>query len=560
VHDPAVPDLTSVSKKLAFVVVILAWSSLASAQSLVGTELSDKAATQDSSAREALQSEAPTTRLPVAGVQPFGANLFLGGFANDREDGLNPDYAIASGDRISVRIFGAKNYSDDLTVDHQGNIFIPEIGPIAVRGVANRELNARVSQAISAKYKSNVKVYTSLNASQPVAVFVTGFVNSPGRFAGIPSNSVLFFLDRAGGIDHARGSFRNIAIQRNGRLLASFDLYDFILNGSIPDIQFSDGDTIVVRPRGGVVEASGAIRNPAQFEIRNQVMLGADIMNAALLDSDVTHVGLTGTRDGVPVAKYLPLERFMEVALYDGDQVSFRSDMHENIIVVELEGSFDGPSRYTVPPATRLVDLLDHIEVDPELADTNSISLRRKSIAKRQKTALNESLQRLETKYLTTTSLTTSETGIRTTDAELIGQFVERAREVDPSGRLVVASEGNVSNVLLQQGDVITIPPKTDSVLLSGEVMIAQAMLYDKSRKARDYIARSGGFTQQADDSEIIVVHANGEVSAGINPRVRPGDEIIVLPKVPVKNVQMASTIVDILYKVAVAASVALRL
>jgi len=61
-------------------------------------------------------------------------------------------------------------------------------------------------------------------------------------------------------------------------------------------------------------------------------------------------------------------------------------------------------------------------------------------------------------------------------------------------------------------------------------------------------------------EKRIVLVHANGEVSSGENPAVRAGDEIIVLPKVPVKNLQIASTIVDILYKIAVAASVAVRL
>ena len=57
-----------------------------------------------------------------------------------------------------------------------------------------------------------------------------------------------------------------------------------------------------------------------------------------------------------------------------------------------------------------------------------------------------------------------------------------------------------------------------------------------------------------------MLIHANGEVSSIEGSAVRPGDEIIVLPKVPVKNLQTASVIVDILYKIAIAASVAVRL
>ena len=63
---------------------------------------------------------------PVPGVlQPFGANLFTGGFSADGEDGLNPSYTIQSGDRVSIRIWGATQFNQSLVVDHQGNIFIP---------------------------------------------------------------------------------------------------------------------------------------------------------------------------------------------------------------------------------------------------------------------------------------------------------------------------------------------------------------------------------------------------------------------------------------------------
>ena len=289
-------------------------------------------------------------------------------------------------------------------------------------------------------------------------------------------------------------------------------------------------------------------------------MSGRQLVDAALLDSNVSHVGISGIREGEPISRYIPLIEFYDMQLVDGDQVSFRSDLQEDVIVVEVEGSYMGPSRYTVPPNTRLIDLLNHIEVNPELTDTESIYLERQSIAKRQKAALLESLQRLETKYLTTTSVTNTETGIRTTDAELIGEFVKRARNVNPSGRLVVSNEGEIANILLQQGDTISIPSKSDSILLSGEVLVSQAILFNGKRKARDYIKRSGGFTTQAETRRLVVVHANGEVTTGHNPTVKPGDEIIVLPKVPVKNVQLATTVVDILYKIAIAASVAVQL
>ncbi len=494
------------------------------------------------------------------GLQPFGANLFHGGFSNDREDGLNPDYIVQPGDSVSVRIWGATSFNEQLSVDPQGNIFIPTVGPIKVAGTSNSGLNARVSSSVATVFTDNVKVYTSLDGSQPVAVFVTGFVSNPGRFAGIPSNSALHFIDRAGGVNAQQGSYRDISVLRNGDTIATLDLYAFLLEGKMPAVQFKDGDTIVVGARGNTVEVTGDVSNSAIFELASASISGSDLMRMALLEPSVGFVGVSGIRGGKPSSSYVPLAEFAQMQLQNGDSVHFRIDQHDEVIVVEVEGAHRGPSRFAVPRNTRLRELLDYIEIDPELSDAQSVSLKRKNIANRQKAALEESLQRLEARYLTASSQTDQESVIRAQEAALIGQFVQRARRVEPNGRLVVANNGEIANVILQSGDTISIPNFSESVLLSGEVLVSQAMLYTKGLTALDYIKRSGGFTSQALTDRIVLVHANGEVSSGKNPVVRAGDEIIVLPKVPVKNLQIASTIVDILYKIAVAASVAVSL
>lgn len=499
-------------------------------------------------------------RVDDDGMQPYGSNLFTGGFSNDREDGLNPDYVLQPGDSVSVRIWGATEFNDSLVLDHQGNIFLPSVGPIALAGTRNRDINARVSHAVSTVFTDNVRVYTSLDGSQPVAVFVTGEVQSPGRFAGIPSNSVLYFIDRAGGIDAQRGSYRDIKVLRNGELIASVDLYEFLREGRLQQVQFKDGDTVLVGSRGPTVEVSGDVGTPALFELKQQTITGADVIELARLQPGVTHAGLSGTRASELWSVYLDLEQFSTQTLAAGDKVTFRSDQPERVIVVEVEGSYMGPSRFAVPTGAQLHDLLDLIEVDPALADTQSISIRRLSIAERQRDALQESLQRLEARYLTASSQTDGEAAIRAQEAELISRFVENARNVQPSGRLVVAQGDGIANVQLQAGDIITIPRRSESILLSGQVLVSQAILARPGMRALDYIAMAGGFGEQALKDRIVVVHANGEVVTGENPAVRAGDEIIVLPKVPVKHLQIAATLADIVYNVAIAATVVLAL
>ncbi|HET7836562.1 MAG TPA: polysaccharide biosynthesis/export family protein, partial [Variovorax sp.] len=70
----------------------------------------------------------------------FGAQLFTGAFANAGATQFNPDYLIASGDSLQVRLWGAFEFDAPLTVDPQGNVFLPHVGPVSVRGVRNQEL------------------------------------------------------------------------------------------------------------------------------------------------------------------------------------------------------------------------------------------------------------------------------------------------------------------------------------------------------------------------------------------------------------------------------------
>ena len=89
-------------------------------------------------AHAADEAKAPPKAMPApteTGVQPFGAALFNGNFLKTREDGLNPNYVVAPGDQVNVRTWGAVNINDIYTVDSQGNIFLPDIGPLHLEGV-----------------------------------------------------------------------------------------------------------------------------------------------------------------------------------------------------------------------------------------------------------------------------------------------------------------------------------------------------------------------------------------------------------------------------------------
>lgn len=503
--------------------------------------------------------------------QPFGANLFKGGYVAERSDGLNSEYLVASGDKIAIQMWGAVARSEVVTVDNQGNIFIPDIGPIQVANVPANNLNAVVTQRIKQIYPNNVNVYINLLTATPVSVFVSGPVQRPGQYAGLAADSVLFFLNRAGGIDPFRGSFRTISVLRDGKSVITYDLYDFLKEGKLEDFSFKDNDVIFVAEQGVMVTVEGSARYPFRFELKPSNTLGSDVITYARPLNKTSHVAITGNRSNGPISVYVPVNQFNEFAVADGDTILFNDDIRPQVISVQISGSYEGPSFYSLQKGARLLDLLHHIEIDPNSANYKNVFIQRKSVAVQQKLLLEESLQRLERSVFTAPASSDGEAVIRSQEAQLIAQFIARARQVEPLGKVVVADNENVANVRLEQGDEIVIPEHTDLIQVSGEVLMPQAIVYNQNGAISDYVAWAGGFTERADRERIVIVHANGlSTLASLNggdtwlsdPNargLRPGDQILILPKVDAKLMQSIKDITQILYQIAITANVAVR-
>ncbi len=497
--------------------------------------------------------------LPSSGepqMPPYGANLFAGGYESERSDGLNDNYLIAAGDKINLWLWGAVNYSSVLTVDNKGNIFIPEIGPIKVSDIAASQVNAFVTQKIKQVYTQNVSVYVNLLTATPVSVYLTGPVVRPGQYAGMASDSILYFLKRAGGIDSERGSYRKIEVLRNNKVIKTIDLYKFIQKGYLPSISFKDGDVILVKPQQATITVTGGAKNPFRFELEKNAEKGSQLSAYAKPLAKISHVGVVGNRADGPFSLYMDYQAFQQFELKDGDKVLFNDDLHADVIDVQVSGSYLGPSYFAVNKRTRLHEVLSNIEIDPVLADYKSIYLLRPSVAKKQKELIDESLNRLERSIFTAPALSDGEAAIRAKEAEMVLLFTERARKVKALGKVIVSDNGHVANILLEQGDTIVIPNKTDLIQISGEVLMPQAVVYNPNATLEDYIAWAGGFTERAEDSKIAVVRANGLVEFPNNISINKGDQILVLPKVDSKTLQAVKDITQIMYQIAVAANV----
>ncbi|HFU76393.1 MAG TPA: hypothetical protein ENK66_09130, partial [Arcobacter sp.] len=106
----------------------------------------------------------------------FGEQLFQGNFKENKQFRYNPDYLINVGDIVSVKVWGAFEFSSDLTVDKQGNIFLPKVGEIQLLGLKNKLLKSKIESSMKKVFNQNVYVYANLKQYQPISVFVSGAV------------------------------------------------------------------------------------------------------------------------------------------------------------------------------------------------------------------------------------------------------------------------------------------------------------------------------------------------------------------------------------------------
>lgn len=494
--------------------------------------------------------------VPVArpATNVFGGNIFMGTFSQVQFSGFNPDYQIAIGDRITLRLWGAFNHEFVHTVDAQGNIFIPNVGPVNVLGIRNGDLNAQVASRVKQIYRANVGIYATLETAQPVKVYVTGFVKQPGLYGGLSSDSVLYYLDKAGGIDLERGSFLEVSVLRGSKERARFNLYQFLLAGRIETLQLNDGDTIIVGPRKHTVLVTGEATNAYQFEFAEPRVSVANIIELAKPKANATHLSIIRKQGASRRSEYYPLKDAGAVLVEDGDEINITADKYPGTILVRVEGAHLGVRSLILPYGAKLSDALAWLKPAPQ-ANLKALQLSRKSVAARQKEMLESSLKGLEAYVLTARSATAEEAVLRTKEAELVLQFVERARSVQPKGQILLAGKEGAQTTLMEDGDTLFIPEQSSLVMVHGEVLFPNAMVHDPRADTEDYIRQAGGYTQNADNSRLVVMHQDGSFGSA-DEKIGAGDEIMVLPKVDAKNVEVARGISQIIYQIAVAAKV----
>jgi protein involved in polysaccharide export with SLBB domain len=494
----------------------------------------------------------------------FGNNLFKGHFANIQQPSFNKDYLINIGDMINIRIWGAFEFAAEMPVDTQGNIFLPKVGTVQVLGVRNKDLLSVVEDKIKKSYKDMVFVYANVATYQPITVFVTGNVNGPGLYQGMSSDSVLQYIDRAGGITLKYGSFRNIEIFRGSKVVKNIDLYSFLVSGQNDLFQFQSGDVISINSIMHQVTVTGDVKRPFKFEFAEPMIPVQQLLDLAMLKPETTNFTITRwQRDNQAKLISGSIKDADKLLVMSGDTLEFFSDHTSNLNKVSITGEHDGLSTVLVKKEATLGDVLKEIKLNPR-SNPAAVQVFRKSVAEQQKQLLLAHLQSLETTIMKSSSMTAEESQIRAAESKAYMSFIERAKKVEPKGQIVINEKTNFFTVYLEEGDQIYIPAITNLAYIQGEVSIPGTHTFVEGYSAYDYIELTGGLTDSADKNNILVVAQNGGVkryeSEGQLKKalLNNGDSVLVMPKIAGKNIQITKGITQIMYQIAISVGVLL--
>lgn len=236
------------------------------------------------------QGEAVQPESLAVGNYVFGVDVFRRGtteFLPVLSGPVPPDYKLGPGDQLVLILTGDVELAHVLSVTRQGFVLIPQVGQVFVANLTVDQLRdvlytrlGRVYSGVRRGSDAKIRFDLSVANVRVNQVYVVGEVRQPGAYQISALGTALTALYAAGGIT-ARSNMRRIEVRRLDQVVATLDLYDYLLRGiKHDDIRLQTGDVVYVPLRGKRAQITGAIVRPAIYELGEAESL-PDVLRAA---------------------------------------------------------------------------------------------------------------------------------------------------------------------------------------------------------------------------------------------------------------------------------------
>jgi protein involved in polysaccharide export with SLBB domain len=297
--------------------------------------------------------------LPVYGRQFFDSVPTT--FAPLSDAPVPADYVLGPGDQLQIRTWGKIDLDTRVTVDRNGEIFVPRIGSLRVAGLRYEQVEGFVRSAIAALYK-DFELNVAIGKLRSIQVFVLGSARQPGVYTLGSLSTLVDALFACGG-PSATGSMRRIELRRGNRLVTRLDLYEMLRRGDKShDAALLPGDVIYIPPAGPQVAVMGSVNLPGIYELTEASSVESTLEDAGGLTSlasvDRILLERIDHRSVRRVEEFQLDESGLRHSLGDGDilRVFPLSPRFEN--AVTLRGNVAQSGRYLWREGMRISDLI----------------------------------------------------------------------------------------------------------------------------------------------------------------------------------------------------------
>ncbi|WP_421919712.1 SLBB domain-containing protein [Marinifilum sp.] len=291
-------------------------------------------------------------------------------FAPNVDVPVSDSYALGIGDEVNISVYGASQQTYVLSVQKNGSIVIPDLGPVNIYGLSFADASKKIKSRLISIYNGmkgdqpNTFADVSLGALKGVKVNVIGEVNLPGTYSLPATASVFNALYLAGG-PNENGSFRVIDLIRDGKVINSVDVYAYLVDGQTQNnVQLRDQDVVMVRPYVNRIKVAGEFKRTGLFEAKDGEFV-ADILRYA---GGFTHKAYTHRldlyRNNTRTLSFVDVsaDQYAEITLMNGDFIKAGAitERYENRI--NISGAVYRPGDYQLTEGMKLSELIAKAE------------------------------------------------------------------------------------------------------------------------------------------------------------------------------------------------------
>ena len=437
-------------------------------------------------------------------------STFQSSYMPINEPNFDSEYVLDYGDVLKIQLLGQEDSIDEYEISREGFINIPVAGRLNVSGMSLANASLLIQKKIEDSY-IGTKAFTSIENMRDINVLVTGNAFRPGIYTLSGNSNPLQAIVVAGGINEF-GSYRDIKVKRNNKIIQIIDVYEYLIFGNAQKhIRLQSGDHVFVEKRHNHVTVDGAVNRPMIYELKQNETLDKAIVFANGLDVDadlenITLDRITGGR--VTRAAVGSIKDLENVSSNHKDVVNIRRYKFRNVSII---GSVNNPGSYLMNEGETVYDLVNKAGGYSKNAyPFGGIFINQN--AKEVNQLANDKLY----KDLLTLIMNQS-TANPEADLTPLISLASDLKDSEVSGRIQVELDlqklkTNPSlNTILQDGDEVIIPELVNHIYIFGEISNQGTVLYDQDKDVDYYINKQGGLLDSADKNAIYVLLPNGE-------------------------------------------------